>query len=87
MRAVNPSLKIEITGLRPGEKMYEELSYEPDKVERTANSKIFTLRERGGAESTKTVAGALELLKRAQSYSLSNEVAIESLRGLGFAVQ
>jgi len=87
VRAVNPSLKIEITGLRPGEKMYEELSYEPDKVERTANSKIFTLRERGGAESTKTVAGALELLKRAQSYSLSNEVAIESLRGLGFAVQ
>jgi len=34
-------IKIIITGLRPGEKLHEELFYEPDSVERIENSKIL----------------------------------------------
>jgi FlaA1/EpsC-like NDP-sugar epimerase len=36
-------IKIEITGLRPGEKLYEELSYKEEEENRntTLNSKIF----------------------------------------------
>jgi FlaA1/EpsC-like NDP-sugar epimerase len=39
----NVDIKIEITGLRPGEKLYEELSYqeEADNRRTTLNSKIF----------------------------------------------
>ena len=34
-------IKIEFTGIRPGEKLYEELFYDPDHVGTTANEKIY----------------------------------------------
>lgn len=37
-------IKIAYTGLRPGEKMYEELFYDPASVDRTSHSKIFMTR-------------------------------------------
>jgi len=43
VHAVGPTLEIKIIELRPGEKVYEELSYEPDKVGRTTNPKISSL--------------------------------------------
>lgn len=36
-------IKIEYTGLRPGEKMYEELFYNRGAMDKTGNSSIFTL--------------------------------------------
>ncbi len=36
-------IKIEYTGLRPGEKMYEELFYNPGSMDKTGNDSIFTL--------------------------------------------
>ncbi len=35
------NIKIEITGLRPGEKLYEELLVDPQKANKTDNKKIF----------------------------------------------
>ncbi len=37
-------IRIEYTGLRPGEKMYEELFYNRDSMDKTGNYSIFTLR-------------------------------------------
>jgi len=37
----NKDLSIEFTGLRPGEKMYEELFYENESIETTAHNKIL----------------------------------------------
>jgi FlaA1/EpsC-like NDP-sugar epimerase len=34
-------IKIEFTGIRPGEKLYEELFYDPDHVDTTASEKIY----------------------------------------------
>ena len=34
-------IPIEFTGIRPGEKLYEELFYDPTHVEKTAHEKIF----------------------------------------------
>jgi O-antigen biosynthesis protein WbqV len=36
-------IKIEYTGLRPGEKMYEELFYNRGAMDKTGNSSIYTL--------------------------------------------
>lgn len=38
-------IKIIFSGLRPGEKLYEELFFEKDKVEKTEHEKIFRVRE------------------------------------------
>ncbi len=38
---VGKDIKIEITGLRPGEKLYEELLVDPEKANKTDNKKIF----------------------------------------------
>ena len=38
---VNEDIRIEFTGLRPGEKMYEELLMNEEGLSKTANEKIF----------------------------------------------
>ena len=45
VRATKPGLGITIVGLRPGEKMYEELSYDVDSVASTAHDSIFVTRD------------------------------------------
>lgn len=41
---VHRDIKVKITGLRPGEKLHEELFYDPGCVERIENPKIFKVR-------------------------------------------
>jgi FlaA1/EpsC-like NDP-sugar epimerase len=40
-KRLNEDIKIEHTGLRPGEKLYEELFYNKEKLTKTKNNKIF----------------------------------------------
>lgn len=87
IRAVDPTLSIEITGLRPGEKMYEELSYEPDRVDRTTNQKIFVVRGEKEFDRSAFVASIESLLERTLAYTISHEEATEVLRGMGFEIR
>jgi len=87
IRAVDPSLTIEITGLRPGEKMFEELSYEPDRVDRTSNQKIFVVRGEKQFDQAAFVASIDGLLERTLEYSISHDEAIDTLRGMGFEIR
>jgi FlaA1/EpsC-like NDP-sugar epimerase len=87
IRTVNPALEIEITGLRPGEKMYEELSYEPDRVDRTSNQKIFVVRDEKPFDKGAFLEAVEELLERSLAYSSTHEEAVAALRELGFAIQ
>jgi FlaA1/EpsC-like NDP-sugar epimerase len=87
IRAVDPSLRIEITGLRPGEKMYEELSYEPDKVDRTSNQKIFVVRGEKEFDREQFVATIDGLLEQTANYTMSPADAVDALRGMGFDIQ
>ena len=68
-------IKIEVTGFRPGEKLHEELFYDPDKVERTANPKIYKSMDdfnsgicleelKGDLNQTIVYDSPLELLKK-----------------------
>jgi FlaA1/EpsC-like NDP-sugar epimerase len=49
---------IVFTGIRPGEKLFEELFYDPDHVDRTGHDKIFLSRidEHGGLQIDKVLA-------------------------------
>jgi FlaA1/EpsC-like NDP-sugar epimerase len=87
IRAVDPTLEIEITGLRPGEKMYEELSYEPDRVGRTENQKIFVVRGEKQFDRTAFLSGIDALLDRTLAYTIPDDQAVELLRGMGFAIK
>lgn len=87
IRAVNPNLQIEITGLRPGEKMFEELSYEPDQVDRTTNKKIFVVHGEKQFDHSAFFASIEALLKRTLEYSITHEEAVDSLRGMGFEIR
>ena len=64
MSGFEPGKEIEIryTGLRPGEKLYEELSHSEETTEKTEHPKIWKLHSRNGS-----VMGIEELEKSIQS--------------------
>jgi FlaA1/EpsC-like NDP-sugar epimerase len=87
VRAVDPSIEIVITGLRPGEKMFEELSYEPENVRPTKNGKIFVVRDAGSADPSATLSEIESLLSRTKDYSVDGAEVVGDLRAMGFAIQ
>lgn len=87
IRAVDPSLEIEITGLRPGEKMFEELSYDPDKAHRTSNQKILAVRGEKEFDREDFIATVRGLLDDTLNYRVTAEETVGRLRGMGFEIQ
>jgi FlaA1/EpsC-like NDP-sugar epimerase len=67
----NRDIPIEITGLRPGEKLYEELSLETERVEKTELDKIYVIRE--GAHPSPGFVSGLEILARSVRFDASRE--------------
>jgi len=65
-------IKIEITGLRPGEKLYEELLMDTEGLEKTAHNKIFV--GRPNAISPDELKGALDVLSEALESDDNNKV-------------
>lgn len=87
IRATKPGIQIEFTGLRPGEKMYEELSYEPDRVARTTSEKIFIVKDELDYDRTSFLGDLEGVLKRSRAYELSPAEGVAFLRSFGFAIQ
>lgn len=89
--AVSPGLEVRITGLRPGEKMYEELSYDPGRVRATSNEKIFTVGRADRASRSVASAEVVEriraLLDSTSQYAVQPAEAVAALRdGFGFGL-
>ncbi len=82
MKAVDPGLSITVTGLRPGEKMYEELSYEPDRVQPTENPKIMAVSDRPDTDAETLLAQIDDLVERARASAPADEL-IDGLRAFG----
>lgn len=84
IEAVNPRLGIDIIGMRPGEKMYEELSYSTSSIDATTHPKIFILHEEDVHAPGETLAWAEELLAQTRNYELSDEQLRDRMRHFGF---
>jgi FlaA1/EpsC-like NDP-sugar epimerase len=87
VRATRPGTEIVVTGLRPGEKLFEELSYEPDRVQRTSNNKIFIVKDEQPFDAAPFLAATRELISDARRAQISPTAAVERLRAFGFAIQ
>ena len=83
--AVNPSLGIDIVGLRPGEKMFEELSYATNAVDSTTHPKIFLVNEERMRDPGETLEWVERLLARSRDYSISDDDLTAELRRFGFS--
>ncbi len=65
-------IKIIETGLRPGEKLYEELLIKSEELDKTSNNKIFV--ERDQPLSTEEIDGKLEILRAALATQSNRKV-------------
>lgn len=81
---VNPRLSIDIIGLRPGEKMYEELSYTSSTVDATQHPKIFVVTEGDTHRPGETLRWVEETLALSRTHDISDEEMKDRLRAFGF---
>ena len=84
IEAVDPSLEVEIVGLRPGEKMYEELSYESGTVDATTHPKIFIVKEERRRAPGETLAWVDGMLERTRRYRITDAQLRQELVEFGF---
>ena len=82
--AVNPRLSIDIVGLRPGEKMYEELSYQSSAVDATTHPKIFVVTEDDDHRPDETLAWIDATLKETLDHRIGDDELKARMRAFGF---
>lgn len=87
IKATNSSVNIEVTGLRPGEKMYEELSYELSEIDSTSHPKIFVVKEPKNLYDFSIIEWAKKLVTTTKNYEISSEAGINKLKALGFPIE
>ena len=85
VRATAPHVGIEVTQLRPGEKLYEELTYNPDLATGTQNDKIFILQVE--EEMDVPVDEIRQTLALARAGELSDLAAESALVAMGFDIK
>jgi FlaA1/EpsC-like NDP-sugar epimerase len=85
IEAVDPTLDIDVIGLRPGEKMHEELSYATSAVDTTTHPKIFIVTERDEQEAGATMSWVEGLLERTRSYTIGDDELTDEMRRFGFS--
>jgi len=84
IEAVNPKLDIDIIGLRPGEKMYEELSYSSSALDATTHPKIFILSEKDEHRPANALEWIDEILEDTRRHRISDAELISRMRAFGF---
>jgi FlaA1/EpsC-like NDP-sugar epimerase len=87
IRLIKKPTKIKIIGLRSGEKLYEELSYDPKTVDLTANDKIFIAKNEKPFDHEAFIQTIDTMLGDSLTYQTSSEEMFAKLRSLGFAIK
>jgi FlaA1/EpsC-like NDP-sugar epimerase len=84
VKATAPEVKIEITRLGPGEKLHEELTYNPGLASSTENDKVYILRVE---DELNVAAGDIRrLVAGARSGDVKDAGVRDELKAMGFAV-
>lgn len=86
-RLLNKPVNIKITGLRPGEKMFEELSYDDKSVDKTAHDKIFVVKNEKSFDHEGFIVGIDAMIDRSIRYDIDNETMISTLKSMGFPIK
>ena len=84
---INRDMKIDIIGMRPGEKMYEELSYNPDNVDKTRNEKVFIVKDELPFDHAAFIDDIDELIGHTLAYDLTSAEMVVKLKALGFKIK
>ncbi|MEF3405211.1 polysaccharide biosynthesis protein [Agromyces sp. CCNWLW203] len=84
IEAVDPSLDVDIIGLRPGEKMYEELSHSSSSVDSTTHPKIFIVTDEDAQARGETTEWVGSMLDRTRHYDITAEQLTDAMRDFGF---
>lgn len=84
---IDRTMKIDIIGLRPGEKMFEELSYDPSKVDKTRNEKVFIVKDELSFDHASFIDEIDELIGYTLRYDLTSEEMVLKLKALGFKIK
>jgi FlaA1/EpsC-like NDP-sugar epimerase len=87
IRLLGKPIKVEITGLRAGEKMFEELSYDPKSVGRTPNKKVFIVKNEKEFDHEAFIGTIDTLIEETLEYKLTAEEVIAKLKGFGFQIK
>jgi FlaA1/EpsC-like NDP-sugar epimerase len=77
--------QIVITGLRRGEKLYEELSYNSKTMDRTREEKIFVVKKE--IDSRELERLVRRLLVKSLEYELNDADIVSALVNLGFSIR
>jgi FlaA1/EpsC-like NDP-sugar epimerase len=86
-KALRRTKKIKLIGLRPGEKMYEELSYDKKNVRTTPNKKIFIVKGEKAFDHGEFLEKMEEMAAETLAYKLSSPEVIGRMRALGFKIK
>lgn len=84
---IDKNMKIDIIGLRPGEKMYEELSYDPAKVDKTRNEKVFIVKDELPFDHVEFIDEIDDLTGHTLEYDLTSAEMVLKLKSFGFKIK
>ncbi len=84
---IDRNMKIDIIGLRPGEKMYEELSYDPKSVDKTRNEKVFIVKDELPFDHNVFIDELDVLIERTLKYELNSSQMVLRLKDFGFKIK
>lgn len=87
IRISRRNIPIKVIGLRPGEKMYEELYFDKKNLQKTRHEQIFILKEEVNKEHLILEEKVRNLLGETINYHINNADLISKLIDLGFKLK
>jgi FlaA1/EpsC-like NDP-sugar epimerase len=83
----NQPIKIKIIGLRPGEKIFEELSFNPKTMGKTENKKVYIVKNEKEYNYSEFFDTIKQMINKSLDYRFTDTEMISELNSLGFKIK